>query len=195
MNLSSIQSPRIQMDARIAAAASAGSISATDQTALSGALDTIDSALASDRANGTKPAEGMKDRIDGLIDDQVSKGTLTEDQAAELKAFFAQGAPAAAGQSSRTDTSSDQMAIDTLGGVGGPRGPGGPPPPPPPAASDSDDDDSTSVTTDTDSVDKQLEALMAFIEKLRDSIASNSATYGSNSASSDSTGLVVNSVG
>jgi hypothetical protein len=87
-----MQSPRAQMDARISAAVSAGTISSTDQQALSGALDSIDSALQTDRASGTKPAGGMKGQIDSLIQQQVDSGSLTDAQATELKGFFAQGA-------------------------------------------------------------------------------------------------------
>ncbi|MDG2533219.1 hypothetical protein P6144_06145 [Sphingomonas sp. HITSZ_GF] len=171
--------PRAQMDARISAAASAGTISTDDQNALSSALDTIDSSLASDRASGGKPGD-MKTKIDGIIDEQVKSGALTEDQAAELKSFFAQGPDGGEG------------------GPGGPQGAGGPPPGPPPASSDadSDDEDATDTATQISEIAaRQLEAMSAFLEKLRDAAASGSSTYGSNagksSNGSSATGLVI----
>ena len=175
--------PRAQMDARISAAASAGSISTDDQDALSSALDTIDSSLSADRAGG-KPGD-MKDKIDGLIDKQVESGALRDDQAAELKRFFAQGPDGGQGGP---------------GGPDGPQGAGGPPPGPPPAASDSDEDstdDDTRVQTQiSEAAARQLDAMTAFLEKLRDAAASGSSTYGSNAArssnGSSATGLVIN---
>lgn len=160
--------PRAQMDARIAAAASAGTISSDDQNALSSALDTIDSSLASDRASGGKPGD-MKDRINGLIDSQVESGALTDDQAEELKSFFAQGPDGG------------------KGGPGGPQGAGGPPPGPPPSASgdsDGDSDDTDTTTQISEAAARQLEAMTAFLQKLRDAAASGSATYGSNAGTS-----------
>ncbi len=169
-SLSQRPDPRAQMDARIAAAASAGTISSDDQNALSSALDTIDSSLSSDRAAGGKPGD-MKDRINGLIDNQVESGALTDDQAEELKSFFAQGPDG--GQ----------------GGPGGPQGAGGPPPGPPPSASgdsDEDSDDSNTTTQISEAAARQLEAMTAFLQKLRDAAASGSATYGSNAGTSSS---------
>lgn len=160
--------PRAQMDARIAAAASAGAISSDDQNALSSTLDTIDTSLASDRTNGGKPGD-MKDRINGLIDGQVESGALTDDQAEELKSFFAQGPDG--GQ----------------GGPGGPRGASGPPPGPPPSSSDDSDDDTSSADPTTqisEAAARQLEAMTAFLQKLRDAAASGSATYGNNAGTS-----------
>jgi len=76
--------PRAHIDARIADAVDAGRITSVDQTA----LDNIDTSLggAARRDGGS-----VKDRIDGLIDQQVSNGTLSQDQAGALQNFFAQG--------------------------------------------------------------------------------------------------------
>ncbi|MBB4837454.1 hypothetical protein HNP52_000505 [Sphingomonas kyeonggiensis] len=168
-SLSQRPDPRAQMDARIGAAASAGTISSDDQNALSSALDTIDTSLASDRASGGKPGD-MKERINGLIDSQVESGALTDDQAEELKSFFAQGPDG--GQ----------------GGPGGPQGAGGPPPGPPPSGTSDSDEDSTDDTDTTTQISeaaaRQLEAMTAFLQKLRDAAASGSATYGSNAGTS-----------
>lgn len=207
-NLSSISSfatqlsPRAQMNARISSAASAGEISATDKTALTTALDSIDSTLSS---AGTASGSGtsMKDRIDSLIEQQVSKGTLTDDQAAELKTLFAQGAPGNGPPPGGNDQSASSDGVDVLSGAqgpGGPRGPGGPPPPPP-SDSDSDSDtdtasdsSSSATTNSTSSASDQLDSLIAFLENLRQSISA-SGTYGSTASSNDSsTSLVFSGV-
>lgn len=183
-----MSSPRAMMDKRIDAAVEAGSISATDETALETALDAIDSSLSASGSSGSTrldPSE-MKERIDSLIADQVENGTLTEDQAATLQSFFAQGGPPPVGGDAGGE---GEMSIDGVGSADAMRGP--PPPPPPSGSSDDSDDDSTSTSlTSTD----QLDAIIAFLENLRSSIASQ--TYGANSSASDSSnaGLLVDSL-
>ncbi|SEG63330.1 hypothetical protein SAMN04488144_13045 [Methylobacterium sp. 190mf] len=68
----------------------------------------------------------MKDRIDGLIADQVSSGSLTADQATELKNLFA------------SHGRSTQSADATGDGTGDVAGPDGPPPGPPPGPAPTD---------------------------------------------------------
>ena len=163
-SVNSLSSPRAMMDARIASAVSAGTISSEDQKALGTALDSIDSSLSSD-ATGRKSGGSIRDRIDSLIDAQVDGGTLTSDQADELKEFFAQG-------------------------PGGPGRPGGPPPPPPPADEGSDTVATDSGTTTTvKTASEQLDALEAMLEKLRVSLADNNVYGGDRPAGS---GLVFN---
>ncbi|WP_242096119.1 hypothetical protein [Sphingomonas sp. CROZ-RG-20F-R02-07] len=149
-----------------------------------------------------------------LIDDQVTKGTLTSDQADELKQFFATGGSQKSADGSAdtdSDTDSGAIAIASAGGMSGmhgPQGAGGPPPGPPPSGGSSDDDDdssssssssSTSSTSSTGATEKsQLDTLIAFLEKMRSSIGSQ-ATYGTSTSSgstsrSDSTGLVFSGV-
>lgn len=198
----SISSPRTQMNTRIGAAVSAGSISKTDQTALSTALDSIDKTLA-----GSKPGAraSMKDKIDSLVDDQVKAGTLTDDQAAELKQFFTQGAPQSGASADESDGTSDGVTAaggaKGPGGPGGMRGAGGPPPGPPPASDDDADGDDSSSTDATytattgNAVDQRLAAMEKFLEKLRESLDAG-GTYGSSktTTSSSTTGLVYNAV-
>ncbi len=183
-------SPRTMMDNRISAAVSAGSISATDQTALGSALDTIDSSLAADRASGSKPSGNIKDRVDSLIDAQVKAGSLTDDQASELKDFFSRGPDGTSGAGG--EDSGDQIA---MGGVGGACGAGGPHPS---RGSKTDDDSSSSSATGTDSASAQLDTLIAFLEKLRGSMASSTygASSGTSTSSADSShsGLLVNAM-
>lgn len=178
-------SPRAMMDRKIDSAVTAGSISSVDETALETALDAIDASLASSSSSsGSESARldpsGMKDRIDSLIADQVKSGTLTDDQAATLKSLFAQNAPPVAG--GETDMSA--TGIDGAGCVDGMRGP----PPPPPSSDSGADSDSTTSESAADTLD----ALIAFLDNLRSSMAST--TYGSATNDSSNSGLVVDSL-
>ena len=124
------QSPLQRLQQELQSEVDDGTISSTDQSSLSTALSDIDTALqqgrSSDQSSGTRPShDEMQSKIDDLIQNEVTNGTLTSDQATELqgvfKAAFAQGP----------------------GGVGGPRGAGGPPPGPPPSDGGSSDSSST----------------------------------------------------
>lgn len=196
--------PRMSMDNKIGAAVEAGSLSEVDGDALEAALNSIDTALsssaASDGSSRLDPS-GMKDRVDSLIDDQVAAGTLTQDQAAALQSFFAQGpGGATATATDGSDTGQDDMSIAGMGEVGGAGPMRGPPPGPPPAASDDEDDDSSTTTstdatsTDATSAADQLDSIIAFLENLRSSLSQS--LYGSASTSTDSTnsGLVIDSL-
>lgn len=175
-------SPRASMDARIAAAASAGTISTTDQSALSTALDGIDSSLKSDA--GGRGAD-MKTRIDGLIDGQVSSGTLTDDQAAELKGFFAQGALRDHGVTANSRTA--DAGVGGVSAAGGRpalariQGHGGPPP-----AAGGDDTTSAATAAAADpTIDEQLKKLEEMLGTLRQSLTQN-GTYAPGSATASS---------
>jgi|GEM_PF-571344 len=204
-------SPRADMDQRIASAVSSGSVSTEDANAFSTALDSIDATLsdsASTSSSRLSPSD-MKSRMDSLIEEQVSNGTLTEDQASELQALFAQGPGGASGKgasdgssSDGSDTSSSDSStstIDALGawGASGMQGPMGPPPPPPPSDSDGDGDDSVSGTSSTSassstSAAKEMAALLEALKKLRIGMANSSGTY-SVSDSSTATGTSTSS--
>lgn len=192
-------SPRAMMDNKISAAVEAGSLSEVDGDALETALDSIDSALSSSASSSSSssrldPSE-MKDRVDSLIEDQVSSGALTEDQAAALQSFFAQGGPGGGTESASSD---EGMSIDGMQAMGGPQGMRGPPPPPPPSSTDDADEDSSSTSTtsstDATSAADQLESIIAFLENLRSSLSQS--LYGGTTSSSDSSnsGLVVDSL-
>lgn len=86
----------------IGQALSSGSITATDATALTSALSSIDTSLSGGAASTSSSAStgaakldprDAKSKIDGLIDDQVTGGMLTSDQADTLKALFAEAGP------------------------------------------------------------------------------------------------------
>jgi len=146
-------SPLSRLKTELASEVSAGTISSSDQSALSSALDNIDSAMQASRpAKGSKPPspDEMQAKIDSLINDQVSSGALTSDQAEDLKSVF-----------------SSTFAA-------GPGGAGGPPPGPPPGESD---DSATSASTS--SSDSDLTKLLTdFLQSLKES-KSSSTGYGS----------------
>ena len=87
------QSPLQRLQQQLQSDVSDGTISSSDQSALSTALTDIDTALqssrSSDQSSGTRPSKDeMKSKIDDLIANEVSNGTLTSDQADELKNVF-----------------------------------------------------------------------------------------------------------
>lgn len=91
-------SPRPRLDAKIAAAASAGTISQADGTALEAAVASIRQSLHTGApatgGTGSATASGtsFKDRLNSLIDAQVTSGSLSAAQATELKGMFGPGA-------------------------------------------------------------------------------------------------------
>lgn len=156
---------------------SAGKVSSTDQTALSSALDDIDSALksggsssSSSSTSSTPPSpKEMQSKIDNLIQSEVDSGKLTSDQATELKNVFANAFS------------------------GGPGGAGGPPPAPSDDAS-SDTTSSTSSSSSSSSSSQVEELLKKLLDALQSSNSSKTSSYsasGTSSSSSSSKSLVV----
>ncbi|WP_174287431.1 hypothetical protein [Sphingomonas bacterium] len=251
-------SPRARIDARIAAAASAGTISQTDGTALETAVDAIGQSLRSGGSilagagGSAAPTSGtgtsFKDKLDGLIDAQVTGGTLTDAQATELKGIFGQGAPSQGVQGQGADADQDGGQVTATTGTTGQT----------PAAGGAvhghhhhggggggmaaimaalDGSDSTDGSTDTSAIDAltgttstgatasttssatspiaattaassttavsatdtatpQLDKLIGFLEKMRESIGS-AQTYGTGSADSsgtDAAGMVFSGI-
>ncbi|WP_188065384.1 hypothetical protein [Sphingobium sp. KCTC 72723] len=188
-NMTTPPSPRASMDRRIDAAVEAGSLTQVDGDALDVALDSIDTALASSASESSARLDpsAMKDRIDTLIDSQVSAGTLTEEQASALRSFFAQGGPQGA-SATAIESGSDGMSVDAMGGPGPMRGP-------PPSSETSEDEDSSSASTsDASSATEQLDSIIAFLENLRSSLSQS--LYGSAASSTDSSnsGLLVDTL-
>ncbi|UWU79175.1 hypothetical protein N2603_12155 [Bradyrhizobium huanghuaihaiense] len=162
----SYQSPLQRLQQELQSQVSAGTISSSDQSALSTALTDIDTALqqsrSSDQSSGTRPSkEDMQSKIDDLISGEVSNGTLTSDQAEELKNVF-------------------QSAF-----ANGPGGAGGPPPGPPPDDSSSDSSSSTDSTSSSSTDQTTAEILQQFLQALQQS-QSSSSSYGANGSSSSS---------
>lgn len=149
-------SPNDRMKLQLQSAVSAGTIDATDQSALSSALDDIDTAIRSGGAaqNGGGPS-GMKDRIDSLIDQEVSDGKLTDEQASELKELFAKAAPQGPGGPPAAEAAEEATDILTATSAG---------------SAD------TSAASGTEDGEDLVEALMAFLQKFQEAMSSN-ATY------------------
>ncbi|AVO44809.1 hypothetical protein C6569_06905 [Phreatobacter cathodiphilus] len=165
-------SPRDMLQNTLAAQVSSGEVSSSDASALSSALDQIDQAMKAERGSfsSTRTAppspDEAKSKIDSLIAEQVEAGTLTEDQAAELKEIF-----------------SETFA----NGPGGGRGPGGPPPGPPPGEeSESSGTTSLTITTNDSAVST---ALQDFLKQLQEKLGSGYGTSGQ-STSGTSTSLL-----
>ena len=160
-------SPRERIQEELESGISSGAIRADDQTALETALDAIDEAMRQSRPSegSGRPAspDEMSRKISDLVDEQAAAGTLTTDQADELKKLF---------------TAAPQE------GAGGPGGPGGPPPPPPEGEPSSE----TSSSSSTD----LMKLLEDFLKQLQET-KSTSTAYGTDGASStaDVTALVL----
>ncbi|QQO20045.1 hypothetical protein JJB98_09045 [Bradyrhizobium diazoefficiens] len=169
------QSPLQRLQQQLQSEVSAGTISSSDQSALSTALTDIDTALqqsrSSDQSSGTRPSkDDIQSKIDDLISGEVSNGALTSDQAEELKGVF-------------------QSAFASGPGVaGGPGGAGGPPPGPPPDDSSSDSSSSTDTTGSTSSDQTTAEILQQFLQALQQS-QSSASSYGANGSSSGNSGF------
>jgi hypothetical protein len=163
------QSPLQRLQQELQSEASAGTVSSSDQSALSTALTDIDTALqqsrSSDQSSGTRPSkDDIKSKIDDLISSEVSNGKLTSDQADALKNVF------------------QSAFADGPGGAGGPGAAGGPPPGPPPDDSSSDSS-STGSTGSTSTASTTAEILQQFLQALQQS-QSSSSSYGANGSSS-----------
>ena len=145
-----------------------GALSSTDADALTSALSSIDSSLSSASSSSTSSSRldpsSMKDRIDSLISDQVRSGTLTSDQASELKNLFASH-----GKSVSSSSDSDSGESD------GPQGP--PPPGPPPGA------DASSSSSSTSGSSSASDLLSAFMQQLQ-AAQSNGSGYAASGQSS-----------
>jgi hypothetical protein len=113
-------SPLQRLQTELQAEVSSGAINSSDQSALSSALGDITSALqSSDQSGGSRP------KISDLIQQEVSAGKLTSQQATELEGIFkaahahghhhGAGGPQAAASANDTDASStDNTLLDQL---------------------------------------------------------------------------------
>lgn len=157
-------SPRDRLQSELQSAIQSGEIASTDESALSTALDTIDSTLRAERGSGggrTAPPspDEMKEKISGLIDEQVEAGTLTEEQASALEEVFA-----------------NVFA----------NGPGGPPPPPPPEEGADTGGVSATGSTGTDQLADLLKQLQQALKG-----GSDYGADGSSASGEDTTGLIL----
>ena len=191
-------SPLQQLEAELQSEVSAGTVSSSDQSALSSALTSINSSLTADQSSqtagspdgtgGNGPGD-IKSKINSLIQAQVASGALTSNQATELQNLF---------------SNTFGNGPDGSGGAGGPGGPqgfGGPPPGPPPSGgsssssasavaqlldSSSSTDASSSDSSSTDSTSLS-NILQDFLKQLQD--AQSSLSYGANGATTAASSL------
>jgi hypothetical protein len=178
------QSPLTMLQNELTSEVSNGTISSSDQSALSSALTDINSALQSDASSSPPSPSDMKSKIDSLIAQEVQNGKLTSDQATELQNIFSNAFKGG------------------RGGPGGPGGPGGVPPGGPggpggaadsQSASNSDSTSSTdNSSSDSASSNSAINLLQDFLKLLRDS-TTVTANYGANGqTTSVSTASIVN---
>jgi hypothetical protein len=195
---SQYSSPLQQLEAELQSEVSDGTISSSDQSALSSALTNIDSSLTAGQSSQAVGSAGdagpgdIKSKINSLIQAQVASGALTSNQATELQNLF-------------NDTFGH--GSDGPGGAGGPGGPqGGPPPGPPPSGGgssgsasaitqllDSASSTSSDASGDSSSTDSSSSSnvLQDFLKLLQDA---QSFAYGANgtSASNAAASTLVN---
>ncbi|MBK3396499.1 MULTISPECIES: hypothetical protein [Methylobacterium] len=175
-----------RMAETIGSEVASGALSGADATALTNALGAIRSSLASGGApaastSDTAGAAGsrrdpaaMRSRIDGLIAEQVGNGTLTSDQASELKNLFA--------SHGRSTTASTE--------TGRAQGSHEPPPGPPPGDAETPGDaraDGPSDDLASGSSASAADALSTFVKQLQSS-QQNRAGYGAGGTPSGAAG-------
>jgi hypothetical protein len=181
-------SPLQQLEAELQSEVSAGTVSSSDESALSSALTSIDSSLSAGQSSSGSQATGgagdngpgdIKSKINSLIQAQVASGALTSNQATELQNLFS------------------NTFGNGPGGPGGPQGPGGPPPGPPPSGGSSSSaiaqllDSSSSAdgsSTDGSSSDSTSlsNILQDFLKQLQ---VAQSLSYGPNGATTAASSL------
>ena len=151
----------------------AGAIPQGDQSALSSAINDIGGALKS----GTATSGSIQDRVSGLIDNEVSSGKLTGDQATELKGLFAKAhghmhhVHAGGGASSAL---SDLLSPDSTTNADG-------------TTSTTSTDPLTSAANGAHNV---IDGLASFVSSLRSAVSSNSL-YGAGGSTAGRIGSVL----
>jgi hypothetical protein len=155
----------------------AGTIPSGDQSALSSAISDIGSALQS----GGSSTASIKDQVSGAIDNEVSSGKLTTDQASELKGLFAK---AHAGHAHHAHGGGGASALDSL------------------FSDDSTDptDPTNTAASSTDplssvasSANSALDGLTSFVSSLRSAVSSNSLYGAAGSTAGRLGSMLVNS--
>jgi hypothetical protein len=165
-------SPRAHTDARTAAATSP----AGDASAIK-ALPTIPDSTDASLSTGAQGQDGMKERVGSLIDTQVGSGSLTGDQATDLKSFFAPAAPDGG-------NAADPAGSPAVGRSSGPS-----------PASASQKDGTTGTAAKGASIEDQLKALEKMLDTLRQGLSITNTTYGSSRGTTVApTGLVYQTI-
>ena len=180
------QSPLITLQNELTSMVSSGTISSSDQSALSSALTDINSALQSDASSSPPSPTDIKSKIDSLIAQEVQNGKLTSDQATELQSVFSNAF--------------------SQGGPGGPGGPGGGPPPGGPggpggassSSGDGSSGDSTSSTSDSTSssdgsaTTSTTNLLTDFLKLIRESLSTTTGYAANGQTTSVSSASIIN---
>jgi hypothetical protein len=167
-------SPLQQLQAELQSEVNSGTITSSDQAALSSALKDISSSLQSNGAGASAsganlPPGDLKSKIDDLIAGEVTSGKLTSAQATELKgvfkAAFANGAGSssgAGGAATAEPPASSAAPHGHHGHHGGPRAGE--------AAS------STDTTSGASNASSAIDILQQFLQSLKDSLSSSSSS-------------------
>ncbi|NIJ31889.1 hypothetical protein [Sphingomonas oligoaromativorans] len=154
----------------------AGTIPSGDQSALSSAIGDIGKAIQS---AGTS-AGSMKDQVSSAIDNEVSTGKLTTDQATELKGLFAK---AHAGHAHHAHGGGGASALDSLFSDDGTD-------PTSTASSTTSTDPFATVAGDANSA---VDRLSSFVSSLRSAVSSNSLYGAAGSTAGRLGSMLVNS--
>ncbi len=172
---------------RISAQQQAGSLSATDASALTSAVQDIDQAMSGASGTSGTGAGGTRldpalarSRMDDLIGAEVTKGTLTSDQATTLKNLLSSHKGSDRDGDRGGDLGGDLGGMADLGGVGGAGG--APPGLPSPGAADATGSTPATSAAATDPASTATSAsdlLAGFIKQLQDAQAQTQASgYG-----------------
>jgi len=155
-----------------------GVIPSNDQSALSAAITDIGSQL---RSGSATPGASMQDRVSNLIDNEVSSGKLTSDQASELKGLFAK----AHAHMHHAHGGGGGSALSALLSPDGSTDPNDPN-----ATTTSSSDPLTAIAGGASSA---VDSLASFVSRLRSSVSSNSL-YGAGGTPAGMVGsLLINS--
>lgn len=150
-----------------------GAIPQGDQSALSSAINDIGGALGS----GTSTSGSIQDRVSGLIDNEVSNGKLTGNQATELKGLFANKAHA---HMRHAHGAGDSSALNDLLSPDGTTNADG-------TTSTTSTDPLTSAANGAHSV---IDGLASFVSSLRSAVSSN-GLYGAGGSTAGRIGSVL----
>jgi hypothetical protein len=183
-SISGSMSPADRIQLALQSAVSAGTVKSTDQGALSSALTDIGAAMKSSAQSGSPTDPGtMKDKVNSLIDNEVSDGKLTTDQATELKQVFAQATQKMGGHHHHMHVSSSSSSSDSGTSDG----------------STSSDPLSlltgASGTGSTDSTQSAIDGLMTFLQQLGQNVSGNYGANGTaNPAASTAASMLFDSI-
>lgn len=148
-------SPLELLQNELSSEVSSGTVKSSDESALSSALDDIDSALKSEGSStfGPPSPKDIQSKVNDLISTEVKNGKLTSNQADQLKNIFAKALP--------------QGDPGGPGGHGGPHGPGNVGTTNSASGDQSSTSDASSSSTDTNSL------LQDFLKLIQDAQNTN----------------------